>query len=132
MACPSCNATLTIPTPDLTNVKVLSSIASSAAAKEEKHFQVPVHDGPTEVLIKKPKTIELTPKDGKPHVRVKTIRRIDCVEVGHDRFDEIVSNFLEKVGDGNVVSVSPITYSHQELATHAWVTDYGIVIVYRG
>jgi DNA-directed RNA polymerase subunit RPC12/RpoP len=129
--CPACSAHITIPAPDLTNVKVLNAMSTSAAAKEEKHFVVPVRDGPTEVLIKKPKEVEVTPRDGKPHIRVKTIRRIDCVEVGHDRFDEIVTHYLDKVGQENVISVNSVTYTHIDIGSQKILTDFGIIIVHR-
>lgn len=132
--CPSCHGQMVIPATGAAPVPggVVNPIAASAAAKEDYHFSVPQREKKAESLIAKPlKPLEAAAKEG-IQLRIRTFKRTDCVEVGHDRFDEIVSNFLEKVGDGNVVSVSPITYSHQELATHAWVTDYGIVIVYRG
>jgi len=54
------------------------------------------------------------------------------VEVGKDRFDELVSEFLGKVGESNVVSVNAFNYEHLDLATRQMVTDYGIMVVYRG
>ncbi|HAM72939.1 MAG TPA: hypothetical protein DCM86_14970, partial [Verrucomicrobiales bacterium] len=34
--------------------KVMNAMATSAGAKEHKHFSVPVHEGPVESLIEKP------------------------------------------------------------------------------
>ncbi len=130
--CPSCSSSLTIPSPDLTNVKVLNPISSSAAAKEEKHFVVPVRDGPTEVLIAQaPVREEDQPTAGPKQVRIKTIRRIDCVEVGHDRFDEIVTHFLNKVGDENIISINTVSYTHIDIGSQKLLTDFGVMIVYR-
>jgi hypothetical protein len=131
--CPSCGKHLVIPQPDLTNVKLVNPIASSAAAKEEKHFSVPVHEGPSEVLIKKPVAVQdVVPQDGKLHLRIKTIRRIDCVEVGHDRFDEVVTKFLDKVGQENVVNVNTVAYTHIDIGSQKLLTDFGILILYKG
>jgi hypothetical protein len=107
-------------------------MASSAAAREEKHFKVPQHEKPAEALIGKPlKPLDVAAKEG-IKLRVKTIRHSDCVEVGRDHFDEVVTDFLFKIGEANVVSISTFNYTHQELATRAWVTDYGAFIVYKG
>jgi hypothetical protein len=131
--CPSCAATLAVPQPDVTSVKVLNPIASSAAAKEEKHFVVPTHDGPSEVLIKKPVEVEKpVPAPGERQLRTKTIRRIDCVEVGHDRFDEVISQFLDKVGPENLVSINTLSYTHIDIGSQKLLTDFGVLIVYRG
>lgn len=48
--CPTCNAEITVPQADITNIHV-NPIASSAAAKIERHFSVPVRDAPAEILI---------------------------------------------------------------------------------
>lgn len=129
--CPSCNKTMTIPEADVQNVKVMNPIASSAAAREEKHFTVPLHEGPSEVLIKQPTKKEEIPADGKRHLRTKTIRRIDCVEVGHDRFDEVISQFLDKIGDENLVSVNTVTYTYIDIGSQKLLTDFGVLILYR-
>lgn len=129
--CPTCGTSLVIPSPDVTNVKVVNPIALSAGAQEEKHFQVPVHDGPSEVLVKKAVVKDVLPEDGKQHLRIKTIRRIDCVEVGHDRFDEVVTQFLDQVGESNVVSVNTVGYTHIDIGSQKLLTDYGILIVYK-
>jgi hypothetical protein len=129
--CPACGTPIEIPAPDQTNVKILNPMATSAAAREEKHFAVPVRDGPTEVLIAKPEVKEITPVDGKPHVRIKTIRRIDCVEVGHDRFDEIVTQFLDRVGQENLINVNTVAYTHIDIGSQKLLTDFGVLIIYR-
>lgn len=132
IACPSCNAAIVIPEPNVMNIRT-NPIASSAAAKEEYHFSVPVHDAPSEVLIQKSNpTLEVAAKDADKKMRVKCIRRTDCVEVGRDRFDEIVSEFLNKIGDGNLVSITPINYTHMDLGSRQLMTDFGVMIVYRG
>ncbi|MBM3839150.1 MAG: hypothetical protein FJ398_14525 [Verrucomicrobia bacterium] len=132
IACPSCNTPIVIPEPDVMNVRA-NPMASSAAAKEEHHFSVPVHEGPAEVLItKSAPTLEVSAKDGSKKMRMKCIRRTDCVEVGRDRFDDIVSEFLNKVGEDNIVSITPLTYTHMDLGSRQLLTDFGVMIVYKG
>jgi len=132
--CPSCNAPLSIPEANPTTVRVGSAIAGSAAAKEEHHFQVPLREGPTEVLIQKPHpTLEVAAaREGDKKIRVKTIRRTDCVEVGHDRFDEIVSDILGNIGETNIISITPIVYTHLDLGSRQLMTDFGVMLVYKG
>jgi hypothetical protein len=131
--CPSCSATLAIPTPDVQNVKVLNPIATSAAAREEKHFHVPLHEGPSEILIKQPTVKDdVASKDGHKRLRTKTIRRIDCVELGHDRFDEITSTFLNKIGQDDIVNISTVAYTYIDIGSQKLLTDFGVLIVYRG
>jgi len=134
--CPSCGEPIIIPGPPATAARAAGTqhagaIGASAAAKEDKHFSVPVHDKPTEVLIEKPlPPLEVAAKEG-IKLRVKTFRRSDCVEVGKDHFDEVVTAFLNKVGEANVVTITPITYTHQDLASREWITEFGVLIVYR-
>ena len=112
---------------------VVNAIASSAAAKVEKHLKVPVHSKPSEVLITKPNVpLEVAAKTTDLQLKVRTIRHIDCCEVGHDKFDEIVGKILAKIGEQNLVSVTPINYSHIDISSQKLLADYGILILYRG
>lgn len=144
--CPSCGEPIIIPQPERAarpspdsnsslprlDAQPVNPIASSAAAKVEMHLRVPVHKSPSAPLIEKPLAPLDVTKDGDKKIRTKTIRHTDCVEVGHDRFDEIVSNFLGKVGEANIISVNPITYSHLDIGTQKLLTDFGVMIVYKG
>ena len=131
--CPSCNQSMSVPEATPQNIQTLNPIASSAAAKEERHFSVPSRNEPTEVLIKKPLVpLEVAAKDGDKKIRVKTIKHGDCIEVGKDHFDEVVTQFLEKVGEHNLLKVETVSHTHQDLATRQWIADYGVLIVYRG
>jgi len=133
--CPSCHQRIVIPEPEgeaSAEPRIIDPMASSAARKEEKHFSVPVHDKPAESLIAKALVpLEVAAKEA-IKLRVKTIRHSDCVEVGKDHFDEVVSRFLEKIGETHLVNITPITYMHQDLASRQWIDDYGVMIVYRG
>jgi len=131
--CPACNAEITVPTPDVTNIHAShSSMASSAAAKVEHHFSVPVHDGPAEVLIQRAVRIEEETAEGIKKIKLKIFRHTDCVEVGRDRYEEMVGAFLNKVGEENIISLTPLSYNHIDLATRHILTDYAIQIIYRG
>jgi hypothetical protein len=129
--CPACGRPLEVPQPE---VKIMNPISSSAGARENKHFSVPQHTvKAAEVPIEKPKpTLEASAKETDKKLQVKTIRRSDCVEVGKDHFDEVVTRFLQKTGEANVKSITPITYTHQDLASRQWITDFGVMIVFLG
>jgi DNA-directed RNA polymerase subunit RPC12/RpoP len=136
--CPACSKTITVPLPDHpqtpATVDAVPAAAPAAPIKEEKHFSVPVHAHATEALIQKPNTrpLEVIAKEGDKTIRIKTFRRTDCMEVGKDHFDEIVSAFLQKVGQTNIVSVNSINYSYMELGSRALLTDYGVMIIFKG
>ena len=146
--CPSCGESLIIPAPgpnarlattddEDTPGAVLGSgpvnaIAASAAAKVERHLRVPVRSAPSERLIEKPlPPLEVAAKETDKKLRVKTIKHTDCIEVGHDKFDEMVSAFLMKIGEVSVVSITPLTYSHLDIGSQKLVTDFGVMIVYK-
>ena len=140
--CPTCHETITVPEPQTpipnpaspTKVEahIVNPMASSAAAKEELHLKVPAHEGPTASLIEKAKpTLEVAAK-GEKKMRVKTIRHTDCIEVGHDRFDDVVTAFLQRVGEENVTSVTGLTYTSLDIGTQKLMTEYAVMIVYRG
>jgi DNA-directed RNA polymerase subunit RPC12/RpoP len=131
--CPACSKPITVPTPDPAQEPVAPP-PPEAPPKEEKHFSVPVHEHATEALIQKPKarSLDIIAKEGDKTLRIKTFKRTDCQEVGKDHFDEIVSAFLEKVGHVNVVSINSINYSFMELGSRQILTDYGVLIVFKG
>lgn len=148
--CPACKSTITIPQPGAPGTRSsapsdtsgsipvsaghpVNAIASSAAARVEMHLKVPVHDKPAESLIAKPlPPLDATAKESDKIMRVRTIRHTDCIEVGHDKFDDVITTFLNKVGETNVISVNPLTYTHLDIGTQKLLTDYAVMIVYRG
>lgn len=148
IVCPTCRETLTIPAPESVIPQPggdggpaaprlaphpVNPIASSAAAKVEMHLRVPVHTTPTASLIEKPlRPLEVAAKESDKRIRVKTIKHTDCIEVGHDKFDEVVSGFLGKVGEANVISITTLTYTHLDIGTQKLLTDFGVMVVYRG
>ena len=107
--------------------------APAPPAPAEKHFSVPVHEAAAEMLITKPtRPLEVVAKDGDKKMRVRTFKRSDCLEVGRDRFDEKVSQFLEQVGQLNIVSISTVNYTALDMATLRELEDYGVLVVYKG
>jgi hypothetical protein len=132
--CPACQASIIIPAADPANTRSGNPTASSAGAKEEKHFQVPVSGSPTASLIQKanPPLEAQRSAGGEKLMRIKCIRRTDCVEVGKDHFDEVVTKALQAIGDGNIVSINTIAYTHVDMGSRQILTDYGVMIVYRG
>ncbi len=146
--CPSCGETILIPQPGTQGTRtmdttghipasagaaVVNPIATSAAAKVEMHLKVPVHARPSESLIAKPLVpLEVAARESDKKIRIKTIRHTDCVEVGHDRFDEIVSQFLVKVGETNIININSINYTFLDIGTQKLMTEYGVLVVYKG
>ena len=142
--CPTCGETLTIPpkstkpTPDSTPIGTpgsgpVNAIASSAAAKVELRLKVPVHQTPSASLIEKPKlTIDAIAKGADKRIRIHTMRRAQCVESGHDMFDEKVTTFLNEVGEPNIIGIHPVSYEIFDVGTQKVMVDFGIIIVYKG
>jgi DNA-directed RNA polymerase subunit RPC12/RpoP len=137
IACPACNKEIRIPagsggTPP--PPPPTPSRLPTPGTKEEKKFAVPVSNKPVEPLIQKAlPSLEAQSKiDGKKLIRLKTIRHSDCKEVGHDNFDAFVTEFLNKIGEENIVSITPINYSYVEMGTQKLITDFGLAIIYRG
>jgi DNA-directed RNA polymerase subunit RPC12/RpoP len=145
--CPSCSEKIMIPeaaTPSApqsspegavgaSHQSTAHSIASSAAAKVEMHLKVPVRDKPGEVLIAKPKPpLEAVARGAGKKIRVRTIRHSNCVEAGHDKFDEKVTEFLNEIGETNLIVAHTISYTHFDVGTQKLLGDYGVLILYRG
>ena len=145
--CPSCGELIVIPEPHAPAPRVgngnpvvapsgpggpVNAIASSAAAKVQMHLRVR-SDKTTESLIAKPLApLEVAAKESDRKIRVKTIKHTDCIEVGHDKFDEVVSSFLIKVGEANIINISPMSYTHIDIGSQKLLTDFAVMIVYRG
>jgi DNA-directed RNA polymerase subunit RPC12/RpoP len=146
--CPACGEVIVIPTPELVasrpgvdtgggaprvEAHPVNPIASSAAAKVELHLRVPDHKTPTERLISKPLIpLEAAARESDKKIRIKTIKHTDCIEVGHDKFDEVVTNFLVKIGESNMISITTLVYTHLDIGSQKLMTDYGVMVVYRG
>lgn len=142
--CPSCGEHITIPSSGKVTTGSLpvvmpqpaatgSPIAASTAAKMPMHLKVPMRDKPGESLIDKPKPVlEAVQKGAGKKLRVHTIRRAQCVESGHDKFDEKVSAFLQEVTETNLISLHTVSYETFDVGVQKIMTDYGVLIFYRG
>jgi len=142
--CPSCSQTITIPSsgkvttgslPAMTPppAPTANPIAASAAGKVSLHLKVPVRDKPGESLIDKPKPpLEIVQKGAGKKLRLHTIRRAACMESGHDKFDEKVTAFLQEVTETNLIGIHTISYEIFDVGVQKIMTDYGVLIVYRG
>ena len=143
ISCPSCGEKIVIPQapaaphspapPADGGAQTVNPMASSAAAKVEMHLKVPVHAKPSESLIVKPlMPLDVAAKSDEKQIRIMTIRHTDCIEVGHDRFDEMVSARLSKIGESNIISINSINYTILDIGTQKLMTDYGLQVVYKG
>lgn len=135
--CPTCNREITIPAENSPPTRLATPPPpppQAPAQREEKRFAVPMSDKPVEPLIRKalPSLEAAAKTDGKKLLRLKTIRHSDCKEVGHDNFDNFVTEFLNRIGEENIVSITPINYSYVEMGTQKLITDFGVAIIYRG
>lgn len=134
--CPACNKTILVPYPETPAVAAESAPPQPApheATPGEKHFSVPVRDTPAPSLIEKPKKpLDAAAKEGDKVIRVRCIRRQECIEVGHDRFEEITTAFLQKVGEANVINISTVNYSYVDMGSRQILSDFGVLITYRG
>ena len=103
------------------------------ASTPGKKFSVPMSNQPVEPLIQKAKpSLKAQAKaEGKRLLRLKTLRHSDCKEVGKDLFDDIVSDFLNGIGEDNLISITPINYSYVEMGTQKLINDFGLAILYR-
>ncbi len=138
--CPSCGESIIIPTSGKVTTGSLPPVTPPPPgstppppAKKELHLKVPVRDKPGEVLIGKPKPpLEVVQKGAGKRLRIQTIRHASCVESGHDHFDERVSELLQEIGETNLLSVNVINYEHFDVGIQKIMTDYGVMIVFRG
>lgn len=135
IVCPTCEAEISIPeadVPAVDTVHPMNPIASSAAAKEEKHFKVPVRDKPSEILVKARVKAEEEESGGpEKKLRVKIFRHTDHVELGVDNYEKDVSAFLSKIGEANILNMTPLTYTHVDLGSQKLMQDYALQIIYR-
>ena len=138
--CPSCSETITIPEEStkpaaegtINTGLPVNPIASSAAAKIEKHLKVPLRDKPGESLVKTVQPVAVVNKSAGKKMRVHTIRHAGCVEFGHDKFDEKVTDFLNEIGEANLIGIHITNYAYLDVGTQKIMTDFGLLIVYRG
>ena len=123
--CPNCSESIEIPQP--------GTKGSRTSGVESQHGLPTFPSAPANTLNpSNPIASSAAAKETDKKMRVKTIRHSDCVEVGHDKFDEVVTNFLTKIGETNIISITPLTYSHVDIGGQKLLSDYAVMIVYKG
>lgn len=140
LECPTCHETITVPAAPAGAEPVApapslaaSPISTSAAAKVELHLKVPNRDKPAEPLIAKPKPpLEVVMRGAGKKILSHTIKRSACIESGHDKFDEVVTKFLNDVGESNIINIHTISYTFLDIGTQKLLNDYGLLVIYRG
>ena len=140
LECPTCHETITVPAapagaeptapvPSL----AASPISTSAAAKVERHLKVPQLDKAPAPLIAKPKPpLEVVMRGAGKKILSHTIKHGACIESGHDKFDEVVTKFLNDVGEPNIIGIHTVSYSLLDIGTQKLLNDYGVLVIYRG
>jgi DNA-directed RNA polymerase subunit RPC12/RpoP len=120
IACPSCSETILVQEP-------------SDAGGGGKGMRLTVDSGSGDAgLIQKPsKPLEIAAKAA-VKVCLRTFRHHDYVQDGKDTFDQVVSKFLDEVGEPNVMTVESIQYTWLDKETKTPMTDYGAMVIYRG
>ena len=131
--CPACSKPFEIPKPGEQNVSVIET--PPAPSKEEpieeaKKYTVPVREGKPEVLVKN-KESEEEAATGDGRICVKTIKRGECIELGHDKFDQVLNEFLAKLNRDQIISIQSVNYAHFDPSTQKYLDDYGAMIVYE-
>ena len=53
------------------------------------------------------------------------------MEVGKDHFDEKVTEFINTIGYERILNIQSVSYTTQDFATKALMTDFGVLIVYK-
>jgi hypothetical protein len=121
IACPSCGTVITVPG---------ASDSSRGAGFGRKLTMAAVQAPPSASIAKGRSALEVQAKAA-IRVRLRTIRRADCIMNGKDRFDETVSELLQSLGEGHLISVHPIHYTQIDPDSKQPVADYGVMVVYR-
>lgn len=129
--CPSCSEVLLVPSSEFSNLVTTPSESPEPTPNKDTRSIARAAESSAPAQILKPnRPLDATAKgDKKP--RLKTFRRQDFIKDGKDRFDEAVTEFLQKVGSDNVVSAHPISYSYVAKEGGQVLTDYGVIVIYR-
>ncbi len=137
--CPSCHETITIPgqppeaTPDAPALSLAASpISTSAAAKVEMHLKVPNRATGERLIVKAKPPLEAVVRGAGKQIRQHTIKHGACIESGHDKFDEVVTKFLNEVGESNIIGIHTVSYTFLDIGTQKLLNDYGLLVIYRG
>jgi hypothetical protein len=64
-------------------------------------------------------------------IKLVTLKHTQFLEMGKDLFDLRVSEFLQGVGEENLIATHPISYQHVDMTTREIIVDYGLIVIYR-
>jgi DNA-directed RNA polymerase subunit RPC12/RpoP len=130
IVCPACNHVIVVPPPPAAAGH--GPIQMTPRPRSDQPVSLSsIPKSPEAMIQKANRPLEVAAKLDTKKVQVKTIRHSDCVDGGRDTFDATVSAFLAKFSEPQIVSVSPVSYSHFDLARAQVVQDYGVIIVYK-
>lgn len=128
IVCPACNHVIVVPAP----APSLERKPTVAPPKQDRLLSLSGSTKGPELLIQKPnRPLAVAAKLDDKKFHVKTIRHADCISQGTDSFDTTVSEFMDKLAEAQVISVTPISYSRLEPGTERSLMDYGVLIVYK-
>lgn len=131
ISCPTCNTLITVPAASQESVK--PPVPPASIPVGDRTFAVPLTSQQMMPLIQRPPPpLEAAARESSHKLRIKTIRHGDCRESGHDNFDAAVSEELSRIGEENIVSINPIQYSSIDMSSQKVVSDYGVLIVFKG
>jgi DNA-directed RNA polymerase subunit RPC12/RpoP len=136
--CPTCQKEILVPTetagepamPPPAPARSPAPAPAPAPAAEEEFVFNPTAGGTGEIQKPTTRSLEVMAK-GDKKVTLKTFRREDCRKDGNDRFDEVVSEFLRQIPDGDLVSISPVHYSYPGKEPGQIFQDYGVTILFK-
>jgi DNA-directed RNA polymerase subunit RPC12/RpoP len=129
--CPTCSEFLIIPQESVAKPQMAGAGGADGEPEESgggqgRHFEVPLHDGRSDSLVEGEAESGAVKK-----IRTHCIKHYSCVEAGHDKYDDVVTEFLQRVGEENIVSINQINYDVVDSIGRT-LSDYGVMVVYRG
>ncbi len=140
VGCPSCGEVITVPE--------LAAATEAAAAQVE---QAPAAPAPAPAPGRRDRPVSMPLRSvvariEKPNapldiaaarasakkLKFKTYRHADYVKDGQDRFDEVLTQLVEFAGQEGIVAMHPIHYTLPGKDGGPPMTDYGVIVVYKG
>lgn len=139
VGCPSCGEVITVPeaapAPEAVAEEVEEAPAAAPApAPVRRDRQVSLPTRPVVARIEKPNApLSITAaRESAKKLKFKTYRHADYVKDGKDRFDEVLTQLVEFAGQEGIVAMHPIHYTLPGKDGGSPMTDYGVIVVYKG
>ncbi len=136
VGCPSCGDVITVPGPaDAPEPAAAETEAAPTPAPARRDRQLSMPTRPVAVpRIEKsnaPLAIAAARESAKK-LQFKTYRHADYVKDGKDRFDEVLTQLVEFAGQDGIVAMHPIHYTLPGKDGGPPITDYGVVVIFKG